>query len=33
LSVAFDDAEHLLLRGPAVLVADGHFRVAPGSSR
>ena len=30
LGVAFDDAEHLLLRGPAVLVADGHFRVAPG---
>jgi diaminopimelate epimerase len=27
LSVAFDDAGHLLLRGPAVLVAEGRFRV------
>ena len=27
LTVAFDDAGHLLLRGPAVLVADGSFRV------
>jgi diaminopimelate epimerase len=29
LIVSFDDAGHLLLRGPAVLVAEGHFRV-PG---
>ena len=26
LTVAFDDAGHLLLRGPAVLVAEGSFR-------
>jgi diaminopimelate epimerase len=26
LNVRFDDAGHLLLRGPAVLVAEGHWR-------
>jgi diaminopimelate epimerase len=27
LGVSFDEAGHVLLRGPAVLVAEGHFRV------
>ncbi|HEY5231565.1 MAG TPA: diaminopimelate epimerase, partial [Galbitalea sp.] len=30
LTVAFDDAGHLLLRGPAVLVAEGQWRTNDG---
>jgi diaminopimelate epimerase len=32
LGVSFDDAGHVLLRGPAVLVAEGRFRVADAAT-
>jgi diaminopimelate epimerase len=32
LSVQFDDAGHLLLRGPAVLVAEGRWRAVQGAA-
>jgi diaminopimelate epimerase len=33
LGVSFDDAGHVLLRGPAVLVAEGRFRVHEAGER
>jgi diaminopimelate epimerase len=33
LTVRFDDAGHLLLRGPAVLVADGQWRAHQGGGQ